>query len=257
MAAAGSGGARTPPMEQALIDWGAALAPARLAGGTVPDPPHPLTLEQGYAVAARQEAELGTPAGWKIGATSAGAMAFLRIGEPIRGRLFAERLWHHGSTAPLAGDRPAEAEPEVAFLLARDLLAGQDPRAAIAELRAAAEIVRPSHSRAFELGAGFIVADNAAGLGALLGPPLPPSLLDTPAALCIALQAGDARTEGSADAVLGNPLEALAWLARTLGRVPAGSWVLSGAMARAVPLPPSGQLFLDAGPHGRAALRLA
>jgi 2-keto-4-pentenoate hydratase len=186
-------------------------------------------------------------------------MEFLGVDEPIMGRLYAERIWHDGDTADLAGDRPAEAEPEIAFLLGRSLKAGEAVSGAIAEARAAAEIVRPSHPEPFRLGPGFIVADNAAGLGALIGPPIPLAHLATPHAIRVSLaDAGGGRCEGSADAVLGDPLAALAWLARRLGEIPAGAWVLSGAMARAIVLDGrlgEGHLQLDAGEFGTASLR--
>lgn len=245
--------------DESLLQWAAALAPARLAGRLLDDPPAPITLEDGYRLSRIGEGLLGTPAGWKIGATSERAMGFLGVGEPIVGRLYAERIWHDGALADLAGERPAEAEPEVAFRLARPLAAGEDPRASIGAVHAAAEIVRPSHPAPFLLGVGFIVADNAAGLGALIGPPIPLESLEDPASITVALSVeGGASTEGRADAVLGNPLQALAWLARRLGTVPAGSWILSGAMAPAIPLvagESGGRLDLDAGPFGRARLR--
>jgi 2-keto-4-pentenoate hydratase len=245
-------------MTDAVQRWAAGLAPARLAGGTIAAPPEPIGLAQGYALADAAAAALGTPAGWKVGATSDAAMAFLAVGQPIRGRLFAERLWRDGDRAPLSGDRVAEAEPEIAFRLRCELRPGDDPAAAVAEVRAAAEIVRPSHGDPFALGVGFIVADNAAGLGALLGPLLPLDALADPAGLRLALAVeGGSGTEGAADAVLGDPLRALAWLAGHLGVVAAGSWVLSGAMARAVPLlrgAGGGKLRLDAGRHGAAIL---
>lgn len=240
-------------MDEAFSRWAETLGPARLYGGTVNDPPARLSLADGYALAGA--AWLGTPAGWKVGATSDGAMAFLGVDEPIRGRLFAERLWFDGDAADLGGDRPAEAEPEIAFRLAADLAPGANPLPAIGEARAAAEIVRPSHGRPFELGVGFIVADNAAGLGALIGPAIPLSALAEPATLSVSLSAGGAITSGTADAVLGNPLNALAWLARAMGGLPAGSWVLTGAMARAIPLAGDGLMRLDAGAHGEATLR--
>lgn len=248
-------------MDEHLIAWGARLAAARLQGGTMPDPPCPITLAQGYGLADRAAPALGAMVGWKIGATSDNAMAFLGIAEPIRGRIFAERVWKDGDTALLAGARPAEAEPELAFVLAHDLVAGGDPAAAVGAVHAAAEIVRPSHGAPFRLGAGFIVADNAAGLGVLIGPQLPLTVLDSPERVRIAIRGPDGATAaGTADAVMGHPFHALAWLARHLGRVPAGSLVLAGAMARAIPIagPPaseaSGTLTLDAGVHGTARL---
>jgi 2-oxo-3-hexenedioate decarboxylase/2-keto-4-pentenoate hydratase len=250
-------------MEQAedlggLMEWSASLGPARLAGATVADPPAPIALATGYRLAKAQARVLGTPAGWKIGATSASAMEFLGVNEPIMGRLYAERVWHDGDRADLKGDRPAEAEPEIAFLLAKSLRAGEDTLDAVGEARAAAEIVRPSHDEPFRLGAGFIVADNAAGLGALIGPPIPLDAMAQPEAIEIALAtSGGARCAGTGDAVLGDPTAALSWLATQLGEIPAGSWVLSGAMARAIPLEGdagSGRLLLDAGPFGTARL---
>jgi 2-keto-4-pentenoate hydratase len=240
--------------DDSLGQWAAALPVARLAGRSVADPPSAISLTDGYRLARLGESLLGTPAGWKIGATSEGAMAFLKIGEPIMGRLYAERIWRDGDMADLSGERPAEAEPEVAFRLERALVAGEDPLAAVGEAYAAAEIVRPSHPDPFRLGAGFIVADNAAGLGALIGPPIPLDALAAPGEIAVSLTCGEASTSGHADAVLGNPLAALAWLAGKLGVVPAGSWVLSGAMARAIPLA-GDRLVLGAADHGSAILR--
>lgn len=242
-------------MESRLLAWADGLAPARLAGGTLGDPPCRLTLAEGYGLADRAAPALGTPAGWKVGATSAGAMAFLGIEAPIRGRLFAERIWRDGDRADLSGDRPAEAEPEIAIRLDEGLAPAVDPRTVAWQAFAAAEIVRPSHPRPFDLGAGFIVADNAAGLGALIGPAIPCEALDDPAGLALTLTtSGGARTRGTADAVLGNPLDALAWLARTVGGLPAGTLVLTGAMARSIPLAPGDRLGLDAGAWGTAGL---
>lgn len=242
-----------------LVQWADALAPARLMGRMLADPPAPISLVEGYRLAQTGADLLGTPAGWKIGATSARAMAFLGVDEPIMGRIFAERIWHDGDLASLSGETPAEAEPEIAFHLARPLAAGGDPLASIGAVHAAAEIVRPSHPDPFRLGTGFIVADNAAGLGALIGPPIALADLAAPERIAVSLAVeGGKSTAGQADAVLGNPLAALVWLAGKLGSIPAGAWVLSGSMAPAIPLEPvqgGGTLALDAGRYGTATLR--
>jgi len=241
-------------MTDDLDRWADTLAPARLAGGTLADPPEAFALATAYRLQDRAAPALGTPAGWKVGATSSGAMAFLGISEPISGRLFGERLWRDGDQVDLGGDRDAEAEPEIAFHLAHSLAAGGNLLAAVGGMFAAAEIVRPSHPRPFALGAAFIVADNAAGLGALIGPELPLALLNDPASLAVTLSVGDATTRGTADAVLGNPLNALAWLAGAVGTIPAGSWVLTGSMAKAIAVPPGSRLRLDTGVFGTASL---
>jgi hypothetical protein len=108
------------------------------------------------------------------------------------------------------------------------------------------------------------VLGRAEGFGALgiglgkghLAALLPPLLLRR-ALLLLLLLLLRAATEGRADAVLGDPLAALAWLAGRLGVIPAGAWVLSGAMARAIPLERGehgGRLTLDAGTWGTASL---
>jgi 2-oxo-3-hexenedioate decarboxylase/2-keto-4-pentenoate hydratase len=239
-------------MDADLLAWAEGLVSARLMGGWVADPPRPIDLEAGYALADRLAPGLGRAIGWKVGATSAGAMAALGVTEPIRGRLFAERLWPGaGEAVPaLAG---AQVEPEVAFRLARPLAPGGDPLAAVGDAFAAAEIVRPSHPRAFGLGAGFIVADNAASLGAVPGPALPLAALAEPGTLGVRLESGGAATEGTADMVLGDPLRSLAWLAGVLGGLPAGVLVLTGAMAPAIALAP-GPLVIDAGMLGRTQI---
>lgn len=235
-------------------DYSHELARARLAGTQVSPPSHRLSLADGYALQARAAAWLGTPAGWKVGATSVAAMRFLGVAEPIRGRLYHERMFADGGVIDLGDD--LMAEPEILLVLGRDLGPGEDPLPAVARAAFAAEIVRPTRADAFEQGPGFIVADNAAGLGVLVGPVLPLAALGDPAAIhaLLAVVGGD-RSQGSADAVLGDPLRALAWLARATGGLPAGSAVMTGAMARAVAVPRGATLTLDCGAFGRASAR--
>lgn len=236
-----------------MDEWAEALAAARLRGGESPAPPRRLTLDEGYAAQARVAARLGAAVGWKVGATSDGAMRFLGVAEPIRGRLFAERIFADG--AEIVAPAPVEAEPEVMLALGRDLPPDADPRPAVARAALTAELVRPTRPDPFEQGVGFIVADNAAAWGVLAGPDLPLEALGDPAGIRAMLTAGDARTEGAADAVLGDPLRALAWLARHLGGLRAGDVVMTGAMARAIPVPAGATLTLDCA-HGRASAKI-
>lgn len=226
------------------------LATARRNGGTVDFPA--LDLADGYAVARELASRLGPVLGWKIGATSAGAMAFLKVAAPIHGRLFA--LWQDGATIDFPGDRPVEVEPEIVLTLGDDL----EPVAA----RFGVEFNRPSFADPFGLGAGAIVADNAASLGVLLGPPIDIGALDAPAALVASLEIDGARVAtGSADAVLGDPRLALAALRASLTGDPRGlrpgDVIASGAMCRSVLIERGQALRLDAGRHGSASIRLA
>jgi 2-keto-4-pentenoate hydratase len=207
-------------------DLADAIVAARMSGGSLDDGA-PLTLEQGYAVAERVAPRLGAIAGWKVGATNPGAQAFLRIGEPLRGRIYREAL--HRSPAAFAppGARPCEAEPEIVLEAGK---AGEPVRAWLG-----IEIVRPSRDDAQALGAGFIVADNAAHVALVIGPEIPIEALARPAGIRVELfRNGEAAGEGGADAVLGDPRRSLEWLAGK-GLLRVGDLVATGAMCRAVP----------------------
>jgi len=222
------------------------LVAARLTGELVP-PPGTMTLAAGYVVATAVYAGLGTPAGWKIGATSDRAQDFLGVGEPIRGRLYFERIWREGDVT-IAGDRAVEAEPEIVLRVG----AGGAPDAAWFGI----ELNRSSFADPFAHGAGAIVADNAASVGLLIGRPLPLAALDDPGALVAMLDAdGTEVTRGAADAVLGNPRTALAWLAGVVDLRP-GDFVATGAMARSAIVARGTVLTLDGGRYGSARFTL-
>lgn len=230
------------------------LAEARLNGTEAPAPPRWLSLQEGYAFQAHAAELLGTPAGWKIGATSREAMEALGVREPVRGRVFLERMYEDGAVIDLPGE--LAAEPEVMFVLGRDLGPTDDPRSAVARAAFAAEIVRATRKDALEHGPGFVVADNAASLAVLVGPDLPLEALVSPAAIRATLSVeGGESTKGSADAVLGDPLIALGWLAQSTGGLSAGSVVLTGAMAAAIPVPKGSRLTLICAPFGSASGR--
>ena len=222
------------------------LAAARQSGGMVP-PPAPLSLAAGYAVAAALYPRLGTPAGWKVGATSAAAQAFLQVAEPIRGRLYAERIWRAGDV-PFAGTRPVEAEPEIVLRAGPDLT----PDAAWFGI----ELNRSSYAEPFAHGAGAIVADNAASVGLLLGPAIPLAALAEPAALAAAILAdGIEIARGSADAVLGDPRRAYDWLRGCINLYP-GDLVATGAMGRSALAARGVVLTLACGGYGEARFTL-
>lgn len=233
-----------------MDDLARLLADARRSGAALADAPRALSLVEGYAVGAQVVALLGAPVGWKIGATSAGAMGVLRVAEPIRGRVFAEGLIAGGARYTPPGTRTVAAEPEIV------LYVGEDGRAASARL--ALEIVRPSRDNALALGAGFIVADNAAHVAVVLGPEMPLAALDRPENVRVTLEVnGTARHSGTAADVLGDPRHALAWLAGAVGdALEAGQPVASGSITRAVDLAPGDAVVADFGAFGRVELTI-
>ena len=233
------------------------FARARRSGATL-DVAEPIALERGYAIAVELAPLLGEVVGWKVGATSAGAQAFLRIDEPIYGRVFAGGVRRLGEPVRLAGERAAEAEPEVIFRLKNDPDPA-DPLAAIGAAFIGLEVNRPSRDDAFAQGAGFIVADNAAHAGLVIGPELPLAALEAPERIGVRLiRNGEPASEGTAAAVLGDPRRALGWLvAKRAGSerpARAGDWVATGAMCRSVPLAIGDRVEADFGEWGRVVV---
>ena len=219
---------------------------ARRRGEALAEAPPPLTLDEGYAVQHALAVRMGAQRGWKVGATGAGARAALGVVEPIYGRVFAAPL----AGSIVCGPRPLEIEPEIILELGPDL--------APARAWVGLEIVRPSRDDAFRLGAGFIVADNAAHVGLVLGTELAINALDTPRVTLH--RNGVGAGEGTATAVEGGPGASLAWLARALADIDRplapGDLIATGAMARAVKAGAGDVVVADFGEHGRAEVRV-
>lgn len=230
------------------------LAEARRRGdlveGTLPE----LDVDGGYAVVAALAGSMPPVVGWKVGATNGPAQVFLGVAEPIYGRVFEGAVARDGAVPPIPGARPAEAEPEILFELAADPDPA-DPLAAVGTAFVGMEINRPSRDDAFACGAGFIVADNAAQVGLIVGPAIPMDALDDPHAIRVTVSRnGEVSEHGDAAAVMGNPRAALVWLAgkragseRPLRR---GDIVATGAMCRSVPLAPGDVVAADFGAWG-------
>ncbi len=219
---------------------------ARRTGDALAVAPPPLTMKEGYAVQRTLAERTGPVVGWKVGATSAAARIALGIAEPIYGRVFFPPA--AGTIA--AGPRPLELEPEIILELGADL--------APARAWVGLEIVRPSREDAVQLGAAFIVADNAAHVALVLGDELPLAAIDAPR---VTFLLNDVRVgEGAATAVDGGPLASLAWLAGTIALTDRplrpDDLVATGAMARAVRAGPGDRVIADFGEHGRAEIRV-
>src|SRR5579883_2608735 len=117
------------------------LARAWQIGFTLDELPpecRPKTMADGMRIQDAVVAELDFPtAGWKVGCTSPYAQRYLKIKQPIAGRIFATRVFDSGVALP---SRVRGIEGEFAFVLGRDLPARKRPytrdelRAAIAEM---------------------------------------------------------------------------------------------------------------------------
>src|SRR4051794_11684943 len=187
-------------------------------------------------------------AGRKIGLTSLAMQRQLGIDSPDFGVLLDSHVFASGAKLSLTALRTIapRIEAEVAFVLDREL-AG--PGTTAGDVRAATRAVLPvfevidSRVRDWRIGLVDTVADNASGLGAVLGAEVPLEDVGDLPSLAVAFgRDGEVLERGEGAAVLGDPAAAVAWLANELARfgeaLPAGQPVLSGAMTAAVPATP-------------------
>ncbi len=195
-----------------------------------------------YRVQRALDAHLGTPVGWKLGATSAAAQQSLGVPGPFYARLFAGHVMPNGGTLPGVPATMGIAEAEFAFVVGRDLppagapYGRADVLAAIAELRPAIEIPESRYADFKAAGGAQLVADAGCGRWIVLGPPCPAFDADSLAAATVAVSVnGEEVAQGSGAAVLGSPVAALEWLANALAAaglgLAAGDIVMTGASA--------------------------
>jgi 2-keto-4-pentenoate hydratase len=231
----------------------AALARAATTGEPIP----PLTerwpdldVADAYAI---QEAVIGARleagarrVGWKVGLTSVAMQRQLGVDQPDFGPLLDDMEIAAGGTCPLADLIAPRVEGEIAFWLARDLegedLGEDDVLAACDRVVPALEII-DSRIADWKITLPDTIADNASSGGVVLGSrPVRPSELDLSLTGCLLRRNGRIEGTGAGGAVLGSPVNALVWLANTLGPLGAGlepgQVVLPGSLTAAIPFGP-------------------
>ena len=207
-----------------------------------------LDVDGAYAIqqenTAHWEKEGRRVVGSKIGLTSRAVQKQLGVDRPDFGVLFADMIV--GEDEPVAAGRVLQPkiEAEVAFLLDRDVEVEvptvADVLRAVAYAMPALEIVG-SRIANWDIGIVDTVADNASsGLFVLGGPVRRLDGLDLRALQMQMTRKDEVLSKGTGAACLGNPLNAMAWLAGELARrkrpLRAGDVVLSGALGPMVPV---------------------
>lgn len=207
-----------------------------------------LTIDDAYAISldalARRRRDGERVIGKKIGVTSKAVQDMLGVHQPDFGFL-TDRMWVEGDI-DIAAHKLIQprAEAEIAFIL-KAPLAG--PGVTQADVLAATECIAPCFeivdSRIAEWKIGIVdtIADNAScGVFVLGEARADPRDFDLPALHVRVTKNGTPLSEGYGAAVQGSPLEAVAWLANTLGAygvtLDAGDVILSGSL---VPLEPA------------------
>ena len=176
--------------------------------------------------------------GRKIGLTSPVVQAQLGVDQPDYGALFADMVVPDGGTLARDDLIAPRVEAEIVFVLGRDL-PGLDTGAAQAaqavdHVLAALEIV-DSRIEGWRIGLVDTIADNASCGRIVLGTaPRRLGEVDLEACAMAMTKNGEAASHGAGRDCMGSPLNALAWLARTMAGLGqplrAGQIVLSGAL---------------------------
>jgi 2-oxopent-4-enoate/cis-2-oxohex-4-enoate hydratase len=225
-----------------------------------------LDVEGAYAVqqlnVQRKLAAGARLVGRKVGITSRAVMDWLKVNEPDFGALLDTMLVDYGGACERASLLQARVEGEVAFVLDRDLddegVTAVDVVRATAWVSASIEII-DSRVRDWKLTLVDTVADNASSARFVVSS-TKRSLtgLDLPLVGCALRKNGRVVSTGAGAACLGNPVNAVAWLARTLVKVGtplrAGDVVLSGALCPVVPVEAGDVIELQVGSSGSAGV---
>ncbi|MCW2850119.1 MAG: bphE3 [Marmoricola sp.] len=207
-------------------------------------------IDAAYAVQQRVIATAtvagATVIGRKIGLTSAVVQAQLGVDRPDFGVLLHDMQREESTPVAITDLLQPRIEAEVAFVLGADLYEGpldvDAVRAAVAHAVAALEIV-DSRIAGWDISFGDTVADNASSGLFVLGTTTRSLEEVDPVSVQMTMsENGEEVSTGNGAACLGDPLEALAWLARTardFGEpLRAGQVILSGALGPMVPVKP-------------------
>lgn len=202
--------------------------------------------------------------GSKIGLTSPAVQAQLGVGSPDTGVLFDDMQIPDGGSADSTSLIAPKVEAEVAFVLRDDL--DDEPAnidvsraaGAVDHLVAALEIV-DSRIENWDIRITDTIADNASSALFVLGGER--FTLDEVSPIDVTMSMaknGVVASEGTGAACLGDPLNALVWLARTraaLGEpLRAGEIVLSGALGPMVVAEPGAEFVADLSTLGRVSV---
>jgi 2-keto-4-pentenoate hydratase len=203
--------------------------------------------------------------GHKIGLTSPAVQRQLGVDRPDFGVLFDDMLWDESRPIPAGRLLQPKAEAEIAFILAEDLddgeLTPQRIRAAVDYAVPALEIV-DSRIRDWDISITDTIADNAScGLFVLGRGRASLDDFEAAAAIMSMRMDGVEVSRGDGRACLGDPLTALAWLARTARQVGTalrkGDVVLSGALGAMVSVSPGSCVEAEISVLGRVSVSFA
>ena len=191
--------------------------------------------------------------GHKVGLSSEAMQTMMGVDEPDYGHLLAAMEVFETVPVPAGNYLYPRVEVEVGFILADDLpgkgCTEDDVLAATAAYAPAIELI-DTRIKDWKIALCDTIADNASSAGFVLGQQrVSPKDIDIKTIDAVLTRNGEVVAEGRSDAVLGNPVTAVAWLARKVDgfgvRLKAGDIVLPGSCTRAIDARPGDGFVAD------------
>jgi 2-keto-4-pentenoate hydratase len=184
--------------------------------------------------------------GAKLGLTSAAKQRQMNVDRPLYGWLTSDMQVDTGAAVRCDSYIQPRVEPEIAFLLGRDL---EGPDVTAAQVLAATEAVfgaidvLDSRYAGYKFTFNDVTADNASSAGFILGgTAMDPYGIDLRLTGCVLEKNGELVSTAAGAAVMGHPASAVAWLVRALAKrgqgLEAGHVVMAGGMTEAVAVSP-------------------
>ncbi|MFY9916775.1 MAG: 2-keto-4-pentenoate hydratase [Mycobacterium sp.] len=191
--------------------------------------------------------------GHKVGLSSKAMQEMMGVDEPDYGHLLDEMAVFEDRPVPTGRYLYPRVEVEVGFVLADDLpgegCTEDDVLAATAAFAPAIELI-DTRIRDWKIKLCDTIADNASSAGWVLGEArVSPKDIDIQSIDAVLTRNGEVVAKGRSDAVLGNPVTAVAWLARKVDsfgvRLKAGDIVLPGSCTKAFDATPGDDFVAD------------
>lgn len=223
-----------------------------------------ITAAEAYAVQlaqVRQKINRGAKVkGLKIGLTSKAMQEMLNVYTPDYGFILDTMVYDEVDGLLTDSFIQPKVEFEIAFVFDKEL---KGPKVTVQDVIDATAYVVPAveiiDSRIENWNIKFVdtVADNGSSAGAILGKKRTPlkDIDDITSIPMIVKKNGEFLDEAKSSAVLGNPLNAVVWLANEVSAydisIKPGMFVLSGALSKAVTFEPGDEFEADFGILGK------
>jgi len=212
-----------------------------------------LTIDDAYAIQLRQirarKAAGAVVRGYKVGLTSKAMQDQFGIDQPDFGHLLDDMFLPEGQPIAASTYLQPRIEPEIAFVMGHKLAGPVTPMQAIRAVDHVLPCLELIDSRIEDWHVKLVdtIADNAAAAGVILGStPVALKGLDVAAIKCHFQVGSQPADSGLGSAVLGSPINALVWLANTLGArgraFKPGDVILTGALTAAKPVGPGDEV---------------